>query len=1143
MQEYFDLIKESVDKAYGLASLARKKSFDPIDSVEIPLAENMAERVEGLITTVAPQIKGVGMVERIFELEKEYGTQDWRVALKIALEVAQEKFCKFKDKREAMEVGIRVGIAYLTNGVVASPLEGFTRLVIKKRRDGKEYFALYFSGPMRSAGGTASSVSLLVADYIRHEMGYDIYDPSEEEKKRFDTELRDYHERVTNLQYMPSSEEILFLAANLPMQIDGDPSEKIEVSNYKNLDRVETNRVRNGVCLVMGEGIAQKAPKVYKRFSNFMKDFNMPHWEFLKDFVDLQKKIKAKERVEESDSLIKPDYTYIKDLVAGRPVLTYPLEQGGFRLRYGRARNSGFSSCAIHPATMMVLKKFIAIGTQLKMERPGKATTLAACDKLEGPIVRLTNGNVLFLEKEEDAVKCSKDIEEIIYLGDILINYGDFLDRGHSLVPCGYNEEWYRAELETITKKNDLVKELIQDRFLKVSAKEAIEISKKYGVSLHPRYTYHWSSVGKEQLDVLFSWFSEASSDKEKLIFPYEYDLDKDVEGKDPKKALELLGVPHIIKKDKVIVEGDDAVALAFCLREKKEGKDVLEVINKVAEIKIMDKNGTFIGARMGRPEKSKMRKMTGSPHVLFPVGDEGGKMRNLQTSLVKGKVTAEFSMYYCPKCDRETIYPCCEVCNTKTEKKTYCPVCEKYSDGVCEEKGHYKNIKKSRGIDVKHYFKMALKTLDLENYPEMIKGVRGMSSAESIPENLVKGVLRSKHNIHVNKDGTVRYDMTEMTVTSFRPEEIGTSVKKLRKLGYTEDIYGNKLEKENQLVGLKVQDVILPACQDSLEEGADSILFRVGQFVDDLLVKLYGLNKFYNFKKHEDVTGSLVVCMSPHTSAGIVGRIIGFSNTQGFFAHPLLHSIMRRDCDGDEACVILLMDTLLNFSRKYLPGHRGSRQDAPLVLTYKLIPSEVDDMVFNMDIMWKYPLELYNAALEYKNPWEVKMDIFENVLGKKEQYGILGFTHDTADINKGVRCSAYKSIPSMMEKVQGQMEIAETVRAVNENDVARLVIERHFIRDIKGNLRKFSMQQFRCVDCNEKFRRPPLSGKCKCGGRIIFTIAEGSIVKYLEPSLQLANKYALPPYLKQSLELTKMRIESVFGRDKEKQEGLQRWF
>ena len=180
---------------------------------------------------------------------------------------------------------------------------------------------------------------------------------------------------------------------------------------------------------------------------------------------------------------------------------------------------------------------------------------------------------------------------------------------------------------------------------------------------------------------------------------------------------------------------------------------------------------------------------------------------------------------------------------------------------------------------------------------------------------------------------------------------------------------------------------------------------------------------------------------------------------------------------------------------------------------------------------------------MQFKMPWDVKIKQVNDCLGKEEQYEGMMFTHDTNNLNDCVKCSSYKSIPTMKEKVEGQMDVAEKLRAVNEQDVARLVIERHFVRDIKGNLRKFSMQQFRCVACNEKYRRPPLAGKClECGGRLLFTIAQGSVVKYLQASLDLAEKYKLPAYLQQTLMLTKARIESVFGKEKEKQEALGKW-
>jgi len=385
---------------------------------------------------------------------------------------------------------------------------------------------------------------------------------------------------------------------------------------------------------------------------------------------------------------------------------------------------------------------------------------------------------------------------------------------------------------------------------------------------------------------------------------------------------------------------------------------------------------------------------------------------------------------------------------------------------------------------------------------------------------------------------------MTQLPITHFKPKEINTPVEKLISLGYRKDIHGKELENEEQILELFPQDIILPSCDESPELGADKILLKISFFIDELLKDFYKIDKFYNFESEKDLPGTLVTVIAPHISAAVVGRIIGFSKTQGFFAHPMFHASIRRDCDGDEASVMLLMDVLLNFSKQFLPDTRGSTQDAPLVLTSKLVPAEVDDMAFDLDIGWRYPLEFYEACVNFKQPWEVEIEQFGKRLDTEYQYYNLGFTHNVSNINDGVRCSAYKILPSMEEKLLGQMELADKIRAVDESDVARLVIEKHLIRDIRGNFRKFSMQQFRCSTCNEKYRRPPLVGKClKCDGKIIFTISEGSIIKYLQPAISLADKYNLPSYLKQNLELTKRNVESLFGKEKEKQEGLGRWF
>ena len=1177
IENYFSEIDSNVKILYKISESARSKNLDPEPTPSVVLARDMAERVEGLISTVAPQLKGKGVSKRIRDLEKKYGFLDWRVSLKIAEEVTKEKFCKFKDKVEAMEIGIRTGFAYLTLGTVASPLEGFVQLKIKKRQDGKEYVAPFYSGPIRSAGGTGASVSVLIVDYIRIKMGYSPYDPTEKEIKRYSTELYDYHERITNLQYLPSVQEIEFMAKHLPVQIDGDPSEKREVSNYKDLERVQTNVIRNGVCLTLGEGLCQKAKKVWKKLSIWGHEFGLEHWDFLEDFLKLQKEVRAESSEKNNngnngEQKVLPNYTYIKDIVAGRPILTHPLAPGGFRLRYGRSRTSGYSASCIHPATMVILDDYIATGTQLKVERPGKATTVSPCSTIEGPVVKLKDGSIVLLDTEKKARKYLKEVEEIVFLGDILFCYGDFINRAHTLITPGYCVEWWVQELEKKTvdlfgtidtiKLSDLsginaenLDLLLKNPFkLKISAKAAIKLTKEINIPLHPDYTYHWKLISKEDLIDLIGLIEEGHIETEggqilKIILP----LDK------RKRILENAGILHIVtNKEFIVLEKDIARAIAFSLNffdksdlkntkeilESTIDKNTLEMLNELPHVFLRDKSGYFIGARMGRPEKAKPRKLTGSPHVLFPVGEEGGRLRSFQSAMEKGTIRAEFPIYHCKNCNEDTIFPLCDFCGSKTKRMYFCKFCGLMESKECKK--HGPNITyKIQDFDIKKHFKQYLKKLKMNVAPDLIKGVRGTSNKDHTPEHLMKGILRAHHGVNVNKDGTVRYDMTQQPITHFKPKEIGTKIEKLKELGYNFDIQNNPLENENQILEILPQDIILPKSIGTGEEGAQTCFFKVAKFVDDLLIRFYGLKPYYNLKNPEDLVGHLITILAPHTSAGIIGRIIGFSNTQGLFASPVIHAATRRDCDGDEACAILLLDNFLNFSKEYLPAHRGSKQDAPLIITSKLIPQEVDDMIFDLDVEWKYPLSFYNACLEYKKPWEVQIPLFGKRLATPKQYYGFGFTHNTNNINSGVTCSAYKTLPSMQEKLMGQMALADKIRAVDEVDVARIVIEKHFIRDIKGNLRKFSTQGFRCVRCNAKYRRPPLSGQCnKCpNGKIIFTVSEGSIVKYLEPTISLSERYNLSPYLKQTIFLIKKMIENIFGRDKEKQVGLGMWF
>ena len=161
-KKYFNDFKDQVEGVYAMANSARAVGLDPVEKVEIPIALSMAEKVVGLISTIYPQMQGSGIVERILELEKQYGKLDPTVVFKIAEEISEQKYCKFDNLIQAMDGAIRIGLGYTTLGVVSSPIEGYTGIEKGKTRDGKDYIIANFSGPIRSAGTTASCVVVLL---------------------------------------------------------------------------------------------------------------------------------------------------------------------------------------------------------------------------------------------------------------------------------------------------------------------------------------------------------------------------------------------------------------------------------------------------------------------------------------------------------------------------------------------------------------------------------------------------------------------------------------------------------------------------------------------------------------------------------------------------------------------------------------------------------------------------------------------------------------------------------------------------------------------------------------------------------------------------------------------------------------------
>jgi DNA polymerase II large subunit len=238
----------------------------------------------------------------------------------------------------------------------------------------------------------------------------------------------------------------------------------------------------------------------------------------------------------------------------------------------------------------------------------------------------------------------------------------------------------------------------------------------------------------------------------------------------------------------------------------------------------------------------------------------------------------------------------------------------------------------------------------------------------------------------------------------------------------------------------------------------------------------------------------------------------------------------------------MLALDTLLNFSREYLPVQIGGIMDAPLLLIPIVKTKEVQRQAHDFDVAPAYPVEFYEKTWENVESRDVSsvIDLVGHRLGTEAQFEGFRFTTPVSNVNAGNSESTYKRLKAMVDKLNGQLELAEKIEAVDARKVALKVLTKHFMRDIAGNLRAFSAQGFRCKSCSRRFRRLPLSGRCpSCGGALSLTVYRGGIEKYLDAAEHLVEKYGLPKYYAQRLLLVREEINAMFESKKSKQISL----
>ncbi|MDH3766061.1 MAG: DNA polymerase II large subunit, partial [Nitrosopumilus sp.] len=595
------------------------------------------------------------------------------------------------------------------------------------------------------------------------------------------------------------------------------------------------------------------------------------------------------------------------------------------------------------------------------------------------------------------------------------------------------------------------------------------------------------------------------------------------------KKILEKLGTPHKVENETIILENQEAKIFYNLLFRKKpiiSDLSVPKLLTKSSGIQINNKFSTSIGVRIGRPEKAAPRQMKPPTHVLFPISDKGGPTRDLLKASRNEHFFTNIFNRYCNQCDEPSIGIKCSKCGTKTTITYRCSSCRDIlNEPYCEK------CKRKAPAHSHKEFPLKAKLLSAQEKmgfraQEPFKGVKELINQDKIAEPLEKGLVRQNLGLTVFKDGTVRFDATNSPLTQFKPSWIGTSIGKLKDLGYSHDIDGKPLENSDQIVELRMQDVIIP-----YENG--KYLVSTCKYIDTLLEKFYGKSPFYNVKNSEDLVGHLIIGLAPHTSVGIVGRIIGYTETHVCFGTPNWHSAKRRDADGDADSIMLLMDSLLNFSRQFLSDRIGGLMDAPLLIQPHVLPHESQPQAHNLEVTKFLPLEFFESTLQQiKTSDVVSVDIIKSRLETERQFYDYFFTHSTSSLTTSKSRSAYSTLGSMLDKFDMQIRNAELINAVNTSEIVSNVISTHLVPDIMGNLRAYARQSFRCTGCGKSFRRMPLIQTCICGHKLIPTITRGSVEKYLKLAKRLVDKYDVGEYQRGRIHALSDEIELVFGKN-----------
>jgi DNA polymerase II large subunit len=257
---YYSNLSKDTYTIFEHAALAKSSLVDSSGIIEPKIAFDLADRVS--------KMHDIDIAEPLRELLKINGKEF--SALILSKEIALGKYSLTDATLEQkLDLAVRVGLAIVTEGVTIAPLQGISEVKIKKNKDCTEYLSVSIAGPMRSAGGTESAVTILIADHVRKAVGLSKYQANcfDDETGRFIEELRIYEREASSFQFHILDEDIEHVITNLPVELDGVDTDPFEVVNHKGMVRIKTNRVRGGALRVLNDGLIGRS-------KNYLKELN-----------------------------------------------------------------------------------------------------------------------------------------------------------------------------------------------------------------------------------------------------------------------------------------------------------------------------------------------------------------------------------------------------------------------------------------------------------------------------------------------------------------------------------------------------------------------------------------------------------------------------------------------------------------------------------------------------------------------------------------------------------------------------------------------------------------------------------------------------------------------------------------------------